>query len=109
MGRRRLPPTQPDRDRVPGSGKSLLERRKNGKAARASASDPPPLPQISCGPILLYHSRSVPQEIPVRLRLNSLLPIIILTAAAATHPATPLLPKATQFGIHRFLNVRSSS
>jgi len=45
----------------------------------------------------------------VRLRLKSLLPIIILTAAAAAQTATPLLPKATQFGMERFLNVRSAS
>jgi hypothetical protein len=45
----------------------------------------------------------------VRLRLKILFPILILTAVAAAQTASPLLPKTTEFGMERFLNVRSAS
>ncbi|MFL6301757.1 MAG: alpha/beta fold hydrolase [Terriglobales bacterium] len=43
------------------------------------------------------------------LRLKCLLVPVLLTAAAAQTAAPSLLPKTTQFGMERFLNVRSAS
>src|SRR4051812_14343582 len=46
------------------------------------------------------------RRLPVRLRLKSLFPIVILTAAAAAQTATPLVSKASEFRMERFPKLR---